>query len=162
MSVCSSERFNLEIKQFNVEINMKKLLALTLTGMLAMAGTTFAAEAVAKKKGGPDGMPGIDQRMEMLTKQLSLTPEQQAKIKPLLEEERKAIMEARGKNRDMTPEERQEAMKTRRAEFNKKLKPILNAEQNEKLEKARKGRGPEGAPGYEKKGGKKGKGEGKK
>lgn len=122
------------------------------------AGVAFAADAPEGKKG-PRDFPGIDQRMEVMTKQLALTTEQQTKVKALFEQEIKTMREARGSAgaSQIPVEERRKKMMERREAMDTKLKEILTPEQWTKWEKQR--RGPQGGPGFEKRG--EGKGEGK-
>jgi Spy/CpxP family protein refolding chaperone len=118
---------------------MKKLTILTVAAMLT-CGAVWAAENAEKKKG-PREMPGIEQRMEMMTKQLELTTDQQAKVKALFEQEGKEMREARAKADEMTVEQRREKMMARRESMDAKLKEILTPEQFQKLKEHRQNRG---------------------
>jgi Spy/CpxP family protein refolding chaperone len=132
---------------------MKRLLALTLGATLVCGSAAFAADTPETKKG-PREFPGMDHRMEMMTKQLNLTSEQQTKVKAVFEEEFKGMRDARGSFAQLTPEERRQKMTDRREAFEAKMKKILTGDQWTKWEKQR--RVPQGGPGIEKKGERKG------
>jgi len=78
-----------------------------------------------------------------MTKQLKLTDEQQAKIKPILEQQHQQMMELR-QDTSMSRENRFAKFREVRQESLKKIKPILTPEQQQKWEKMqqrRRGRG---------------------
>ena len=104
---------------------MRKLsliAALALGGLMACS-TLATAQDTPKdaKKGGKKGF-SVEQRMEAMTTQLSLTDEQKPKVKAVLEETAK-------KMKDVAPEDRQTKGREIRDEQNKKMKEILTADQ---------------------------------
>ncbi len=130
---------------------MKKLMVLTA---LAMALTIVGASAWAQM--GPQAGPGghgpmsPDQRLQMMTKQLNLTADQQEKIKPMLESQSQQ-MQALHQDTSLSQEDRISKMQQIRQSTNEQIKSVLNSDQQQKFEEmmSRHGRGhggPEMAP----------------
>jgi Spy/CpxP family protein refolding chaperone len=100
---------------------MKKAVALVFAALFAvqLAGTAFAGDKKCQGK-------WQEKRVERLTKDLSLTAEQQGKITSIFkenDEKHKAEME-----------KMREAMKAEKAETDQKIQAILTPEQNQKFE----------------------------
>jgi Spy/CpxP family protein refolding chaperone len=120
---------------------------------MAMAFTFAGASAFAQMgPGGPGhGQPmSADQRLQMMTKQLNLTADQQQKIKPLLESESQQ-MQALHQDTSLSQEERMSKMQQIRQGTNEQIKSSLNPDQQQKFDEmmARRGHGhggPGGAP----------------
>lgn len=136
-----------------MKINRTTLVALLATSALfvlnpAARAADEATNAHPKSEAAPrDNRPGgprfsPEQQLERLTKQLSLTDEQKAKVKVVLEEQAKE----RAAFRDLPPEERRAKARTMREEMGKKLKPILTDEQYKKWEAMPRGQ-RQGPPG---------------
>ena len=111
--------------------------ALVLGGLVACATLAPAQDAQQKdaKKGGKRGM-NIEQQMERMKEQLSLTDEQVPKVKAVLEEsnkKRQAIFTDPNFDRSDRTAMR-EKMAPITEEQNKKLKEILTADQYKKYE----------------------------
>ena len=124
---------------------MKKLslvAALVLGGLVACSIMANAQEAKGGKKGGGKGgggggRPSVDQQVEQMTTELSLTDDQKPKVKAVLEESSKKMQELMsGGNRTQAREKMQPIMEER----TKKMKAILTAEQFGKYEKAQEER----------------------
>jgi hypothetical protein len=98
---------------------MKKVI---LAALLAVSLNGFAQEA--DKKGGADKM------LQKMTTELSLTTNQQALLKPILEEQ-SALRKDSKKNPDHADDN-----KVKLKELNKKIKEILTSEQLE-IQKAK-------------------------
>ena len=123
------------MKKYRVSL----IAAMVIGGLLAGATLASAQDTKAEGKKGQRGA-NIEQRLEQMTTQLSLTDEQKPKVKAVLEQTNKKMQELRGTPR----EERAEKMRPIMEEQNKKLKGILTPEQYTKWEKAaatRKGGG---------------------
>ena len=84
-------------------------------------------------------------RLARMTKQLKLTDEQQAKIKPILEEQHNKMMDLR-QDTSMTREDRFAKFREIRQESLQKIKPILTPEQQKKWEKMQQMRRRRGGP----------------
>jgi periplasmic protein CpxP/Spy len=88
------------------------------------------------------GGPGLDQ----IAQQLNLTEDQKAKVKPILEERDKKMMEMRG-GTGLSQEERRAKMQAIRQETVTQMKAVLTPEQFEKWQKIPPfGRGPRSGP----------------
>jgi protein CpxP len=108
------------------QLKMKKLsliAALALGGLMACSTLATAQDATnsAPKQGGKKGY-SVEQRMEAMTTQLSLTDDQKPKVKAVLEDTAK-------KMKDVAPEDRQTKGREIRDEQNTKMKAILTDEQ---------------------------------
>lgn len=79
----------------------------------------------------------------MLAEKLALTPDQQTKIKPILEEEFKAI-KAIMDDKSLDREARRTKIDEIRKAHREQIKPLLNPEQLKKLEELKEDRGPGG------------------
>ncbi len=106
----------------------------------------------AKQAGAPRSQLTAEQaqkqtenRLKQLTKQLSLTSEQQKKLEPILKEQTEKTRELMGKT-DLTAQQRREQMTQMREKYEAKLKEILTSDQQKKFAElrqntARQGRG---------------------
>jgi Spy/CpxP family protein refolding chaperone len=89
-----------------------------------------------------------DQKLQMMTSQLNLTTDQQAKIKPILESESQQ-MQALHQDSSLSREDRMSKMQQIRQGTNEQIKPILTSDQQQKFSEmmSHQGRGgPHGAP----------------
>ena len=117
---------------------MKKLSlisALALGGLLACTTIANAQDAAKDAKKGGKGRQTVEQRLQEMGTQLSLTDEQKPKVKAVLEETAK-------KMKDVSQDERRTKMPELMAEQSKKLKEILTPDQiakYTKMQEARKG-----------------------
>jgi len=121
--------------------------ALALGGLLACSMMASAQDTNATKegkqgKGGKHG-PSIDQQMERLTTELTLTDAQKPKVKEVLEN----TMKQRQELRNVPQEERREKGQAMREEESKKMKAILTPEQFDKWQKSREQMGRKKGPG---------------
>ena len=111
---------------------MKKLLVVTLIAILAIGSS------VAQQR---DPAARLKRDIEGLTAALNLSPEEVAKITPILTEAQKKQIEAFSKMREsgeMDREKMREEMVKMRAETDKELKAVLTPEQGVKLDAYRK------------------------
>ena len=113
---------------------MKKLSMFVFIVIMAM-GTAFA------QPGGGDPAANLQKEIDNLTKELSLTKDQVAKITPILTEARQKQADAVAKmresgnvDRDKLREERMKML----ADTDKQLKAVLTPEQGVKLDAYRK------------------------
>ena len=128
---------------------MKKLIVLTALAMaLALVGGSAWAQMGPGAAGpGAHGQPmSVDQRLQMMTKQLNLTADQQQKIKPLLESQSQQ-MQALHQDTSLSQEDRMSKMQQIRQSTNEQIKSSLNPDQQQKFEEmmSRHGHGPGGA-----------------
>ena len=121
---------------------MKKLsliAALALGGLMACSTLVSAQDATKTGKKGYS----VEQRLDAMTTQLSLTDEQKPKVKAVLDDTAK-------KMKDVAQEDRQTKGREIRDEQNTKMKAILTPEQYTKYE-AMNQRGKKGGKKAEKK-----------
>jgi Spy/CpxP family protein refolding chaperone len=112
------------------------IAALALGGLLALTNVASAQDAKEGKK----GRFTPEQRLEQMTKDLSLTDAQKPKVKAVIEDTAKK----REALRDLDQSERREKGRALMEDENKKMKEILTPEQNEKylkIQSERKGGG---------------------
>lgn len=82
--------------------------------------------------GGHRGMMSPDQRLQHLTKMLKLTSDQQAKIKPMLEQEQ-TQMQSLHQDTSMSQQDRWAKAKTIRQSTNEQIKSALTPDQQTKF-----------------------------
>jgi Spy/CpxP family protein refolding chaperone len=128
----------------------KRLSSLAiLTMVFAIVGVSAWAQ-MGPPGGGQMGHGPMtaDQRMQMLTKQLNLTADQQEKIKPILESESQQ-MQALHQDSSLSREDRMSKMQQIRQSSNEQIKSNLNSDQQQKFDEmmSHQGHGgPHGAP----------------
>lgn len=99
-------------------------------------GPPVSRGPAAMKRGKPD-MYGPEYRLDMMTRRLGLSEEQQAKIKPILAEEDLQLKALRG-NDTYNRDERRSRLQELNTVTYEKIKPILTPEQLKKHEQAKK------------------------
>ena len=113
-----------------MKTNMKRnLLTFTAVGALALAGYAFA-EPQGGFGGRHGGWHGQGFAMEHLTKSLNLTPDQQSKVQPLIDQARPQIIAIH-----------KDALQKTKAVMDNaasQIRPLLNAEQQKKLDDLQK------------------------
>ena len=117
---------------------MKISLLHTAVIFAVLAGSTAAYPQMGPDQGGAMGHgPGqpmsTDQRLQHMTKQLNLTSEQQQQIKPILENESKQ-MQSLHQDSSLSQQDRMSKMMQIRQGTAEQVKPILNADQQQKYE----------------------------
>jgi Spy/CpxP family protein refolding chaperone len=108
--------------------------ALVLGGLLACSSMAFAQDAKEGKK--KRGGPSVEQQMATLKEKLDLKPEQETKIKDVLEDTSKKRQELRA-DQNLSQEDRRDKMMALMTAQDKKFKEILTADQFTKWEKVR-------------------------
>jgi Spy/CpxP family protein refolding chaperone len=123
--------------------NMKRTAAVLLCSAvlalpaLAQSGTTGSG-APDQMQGPPPGGPGgrrgggPEQRLEMMQKELNLTPDQTAKVKTILEDGRKQMMDLRQSN--ASQEDRRARMMSLRETELASIRAVLTDDQKPKFE----------------------------
>ena len=122
---------------------MRKLsliAALALGGLMACSTLVTAQDAPKDApKGGKKGFT-VEQQMERMTEQLTLTDEQKPKVKAVLEETSKKMEPIRADS-SLDRDARMEKMKPIMEEQNKKMKDILTPDQFTKYQEMQQRRG---------------------
>jgi periplasmic protein CpxP/Spy len=127
------------------QTNMNKLslvAALAVGGLLASATITSAQDSTAPKKKGPS----VEQRVDRLNTEVTLTADQKTKVTALFEDDQKKMRELR-QDTSLSQEDRRTKGRELRTAEDKKLKEILTPEQWDKWQKARPQRGGGGGGG---------------
>jgi periplasmic protein CpxP/Spy len=129
----------------------KLILPATIAMAVALMGASAWAQAqMAPGQGGGQmghGPMSADQRLQMLTKRLNLTADQQEKIKPMLESESQQ-MQALHQDSSLSHEDRMSKMQQIRQSTNEQIKSTLTSEQQQKFQEmmSHQGHGGMGGP----------------
>jgi periplasmic protein CpxP/Spy len=101
---------------------------------------------------GRRGMPSVDDQVKHMAKKLNLSDDQQAKLKPILEDQRKQMEQIRDDS-SLSREDRFSKMKSVHESSAAQIKALLNDDQQKKFEKMQEerrehmgGRGPGSGP----------------
>jgi hypothetical protein len=129
-------------------------LYLALVAVLGFAGNVVGQDSTGQGQGpgqghGQWGRPGgrwmdPDAQLDHLSKDLKLTDDQKAKIKPILEDQAKKL-QALHQNSSLAPEDMHAKFHEIRQNTVKQIRPLLNADQQKKYDDAVKNeerRGP--------------------
>ncbi len=85
---------------------------------------------------GRRGMPSVDDQVKHLTKKLNLSSDQQAKLKPILEDQRKQ-MEAVHNDSSLSREDRMSKMQGLRKSSDDQIRSVLSEDQQKNFDKMR-------------------------
>jgi len=93
-------------------------------------------DAQGPPPGAPGGRGGMnpERRLEMMQRQLSLTPDQTTAIKATFADERSKMEAARSADASLSPEDRRAKMMARHEEENTKIEAVLTPDQKTKYE----------------------------
>ena len=121
------------------------IAALALGGLMVCSTLATAQDnnQSTAKKGGKKGF-SVEQQMDRLTTELTLTDEQKPKVKAVLEDQQKKMQDLRNESDQDT---RRTKMQDLRKETEKKMKGILNEEQFKKYQEMNQRRGKQGQGG---------------
>jgi Spy/CpxP family protein refolding chaperone len=89
-----------------------------------------------------DGVPTVEEQLKVLTIKLDLTADQQAMIKPILQELHDATLKV-VQDQSLSHEERLARVRPQRYKAHEQIREILNDEQNKKLDQYMQGPHPE-------------------
>lgn len=130
-----------------MKLSRMSLAVIAASSLLSLSPSVRAEDpaapqppATTRRMGG--ARISVDDQVKNLTEKLTLTAEQQPKVKAVLEERLKSMQASR----DLSPEERRTKMQSLREETTKKMKEILTVDQFKKygeIQKLQQGqRGP--------------------
>jgi Spy/CpxP family protein refolding chaperone len=131
---------------------IRKMRTAILRSALALAVVFGSTYAFAQEgQGNPQWQSQrppmtVDQRLDMMSKQLNLTGDQQEKIKPILQNEMQQ-MDALRADTSVSQQDRWGKMQEIRKSTAEQIKPILNADQQQKYAEMMQRRGRPGGPG---------------
>lgn len=107
--------------------------------VLSAAGLTFArtsqepqSPAPGKQAGMHRGMESVDQQLQSLSEKLTLTDDQKAKIKPILEDQMKQ-MKALHEDTSLSAEQKRDKMKSIHDTSHEQINAVLTPEQQTKF-----------------------------
>jgi len=110
------------------------------TALLLLAASLLTGAAFAQQNppsggqpGQRRGMPSVDDQLKNLTDRLSLTDDQQAKIKPILEDQR-TQMQSLMKDDSLSPDDRRAKGRSIRESTDTKIRDILTDDQKKKYD----------------------------
>jgi protein CpxP len=123
-----------------MKITKSSIITLLTLGGLLICSTSMAQDSKEGKKG-KGQFPTVQERMDKLTTELTLTDDQKPKVEAVLKDSEKKMRELRADT--ATPQdEKRPKMQAIREDADKKLKEILTADQYKKYEAMpRPGRG---------------------
>ncbi len=111
--------------------------------MHAHQATTTAGVAAQNAASGEDvGLPSVESQLKVLTEKLSLTSEQQNKVKPILKELHDTT-EKLAQDKNLSHEERLAKVRPQRYKADEKIRAILKDDQKKKLDQYEQGPHPE-------------------
>lgn len=135
-------------------MTLKALLSAgSIAAMFVFAGVALAQPPEGRPEGRRDPQQMVDRQVAAMKDHLKLTDDQATKVKPILLDSMKSMMEIREKfgppqQGERPSEEMMTAMKKNREETTKKLGEVLSKEQMADYEKMlRERRGGPGGPG---------------
>lgn len=109
---------------------------LLLLAVSLLAGAGFAQQnppPAGDQQGQRRGMPSVDDQLKNLTERLSLTDDQQAKIKPILEDQR-TQMQALMKDDSLSQDDRRAKGRSIRESTDSKIRDVLTDDQKKKYD----------------------------
>ncbi len=112
------------------------MTGLCLIALVALAQQQPAPPAQSEGQHGQHaarGMPSVDDHVKMLSEKLNLTEDQQAKIKPILEDQR-TQMQALMKDNSLSPDDRRDKARSIHDETHAKIRDLLTDEQKKKFD----------------------------
>jgi len=131
----------------SIEVKRMRAAGILLCGALLAIAPAMAQQdapppppqggAQGPPPGGPGGGRGgmnPERRLEMMQRQLNLTPDQTTAIKAIFEDERAKMEAARASDGSLSPEDRRAKMMAMREEEKTKIEAILTPEQKTKYE----------------------------
>jgi Spy/CpxP family protein refolding chaperone len=109
------------------------LLAIFLLGAAAFAQQNPSPQPPPGGQGQRRSMPSVDDQLKMMTDKLGLTADQQAKIKPILEDQRtqaQAVM----KDDSLSQDDKRTKMRSLHESTNSKVRDLLTDDQKKKYD----------------------------
>ena len=118
-----------------------KFVAVMLV-LIVCGGSALAAgplQGMRMRRAGHHQMPSVDDQLKRITKQLKLNDDQQAKVKPLLEEQRNQMQQLRSDS-SLSQDEKMGKMRELRQQSSSQIKAVLNDQQQKKFDEIQKKR----------------------
>jgi len=118
------------------------IVTLTAPAQQTPTGPSGIDKQERGKRGAQDDVPTVETQLKVLTEKLDLTGDQQAKIKPILEELRDATQKL-VQDKSLSREERLAKVRPQRYKADKQIREILTDDQKRKLDQYLQGPHPE-------------------
>ena len=118
------------------------IFALTAPAQQAATAPGVADKTEHGQLGTQDGMPTAEEQLKVLTIKLDLTADQQARIKPILQELHDATL-AVMQDQSLSREERLARVRPQRYKAHDQIRELLNDDQKKKLDQYLQGAHPE-------------------
>jgi Spy/CpxP family protein refolding chaperone len=121
---------------------MKMIRKITLLAVCALAAAAFAQQNPPPQGGGENqgprrGMPSVDDQVKNLTEKLTLTDDQQAKVKAILED-RSSQMQKLMQDDSLSREDKMAKGRSLRDTANGKIRDVLTDDQKKKFDDMQK------------------------
>jgi periplasmic protein CpxP/Spy len=141
MSARSPERaFHTSAEIKGANDSMKQIKAIVLAAASLLAFTAFAQQSNPPAQSGGDqsqgprrGMASVDDQLKMMSERLSLTADQQAKIKPILEDRSQQI-QALMKDDTLSQDDRRTKARGIQEASASKIRDVLTDDQKKKFD----------------------------
>jgi Spy/CpxP family protein refolding chaperone len=118
------------------------MFALTAPAQQTPTGPGSTDKDANGQHGAQGGLPTVEQHLKVLTEKLDLTGEQQARIKPILQELHDATLKI-VEDKSLSHEERLAKVRPQRYKADKQIREILSDDQKKKLDQYLQGSHPE-------------------
>src|SRR5439155_1643135 len=109
------------------------IVALTAPAQQTATGPGGTDKDKCGQGGAQDDVPSVETQLKVLTEKLDLTSDQQARIKPILEELHDAIQKL-VQDKSLSREERLAKVRPQRYKADKLIREIVSGDQKEKLD----------------------------
>ena len=119
-----------------------KIAVVAVLAGLLLSTTVLAASGLGGQGGrrfGRRAMPSVDDQVKRMSKQLKLNDDQQAKLRPILEDQRKQ-MEGIRNDSSMSRDDKFSKMREVHEQATSQIKALLNEDQQKKFEELQKKR----------------------
>jgi len=128
----------------------KAICTIALTGLLGLGMTAFGQDqsttsSTQSQAYGHQHTMDPNKKLEHLTKTLNLTPDQQAQIKPILQDQQQRMMQIHN-DTSLSQDDRMAKKKSLKQDTRGRIEAVLNPDQKQKYEamKQKKQQGAEG------------------
>ena len=118
----------------------KTLCSVAIAGLLGFGMTAFAQDSTQQQPADAPAMHGPahrgmdpDQQLAHMTKALNLSTDQQAQIKPILENQHQQMMQVH-QDQSLSRQDKMTKMKSLNGDTNSKIEAVLNDQQKQKFE----------------------------
>jgi Spy/CpxP family protein refolding chaperone len=109
------------------------LVALTAPAQQTATRPDGTAKEERAQRGAQDGVPTVESQLKVLTEKLDLTGDQQARIKPILQELHDATLKL-VRDKSLSHEERLAKVRPQRYKADKQIREFLSDDQKKKLD----------------------------